>query len=513
MVKNEMDLLIGIDVGTSGLKAVAVDERGTVVARAMREYPLHLPGPGWTEQEPEDWWAAAVSALQDITSRLNPESIAGIGLTGQMHGSVFLDVNGEVIRPAILWNDQRTVAECQEITERIGQENLTNLAGSPALTGFTAPKILWLRNHEPLNFRRLFRVILPKDYIRFRLTGVLATDVADGSGTLLLDVTDRRWSRTILDRLGLSEDILPELFESTAVTGRVTETAARLTGLPVGTPVVAGGGDQAVSAVGMGVVEEGMASVSLGTSGVVFAATDRPLVHPGGRVHTFCHAVPGKWHVMGVMLSAGGSLRWLRDRLFSEETAVAGRIGLDPYELITAQAQRVGIGAEGLLFLPYLTGERTPHADPWARSCFIGLSLNHDKAHLARAAMEGITMGLKDSLELLRELGIYGGEIRITGGGAGSPLWRQVLADAFASPLRRMELNEGAAFGAAVLAAVGVGLYGEVASACREMVRVGEPVEFSQTRAACYEQLYVLYREAYIRLKEIFPNLRQFDKK
>lgn len=540
-------LFVGIDVGTGGVRVLAVDPEGRVAAQATQEYPLHVPRPGWTEQDPADWWAAAAACLRRVTAAVPAGAIAAVGVTGQMHGSVFLDRRGQVIRPALLWNDQRTAAECQEIEARVGREQLLALAGNPALTGFTAPKVLWLRRHEPEHYAALAHLLLPKDYIRFRLTGALATDVADASGTLLLDVARRRWSDPILAALEIDPAILPAVYEGPEVTGRVTAEASRETGLPAGTPVVAGGGDQAAGAVGVGIVAPGMASVSLGTSGVVFAATDRPahLAHAGApsdaaapaqapaagattsgaaapgsaapppglpaaalaTVHSFCHAVPGQWHVMGVMLAAGGSLRWLRDALYAREAAEARTQGRDPYDAITAEAATVPPGAAGLLFLPYLTGERTPHADPHARGAFIGLGLHHSRAHVARAVIEGISLGLRDSLDLIRALGVSVAELRLTGGGARSPFWRQVLAAALGAPLRMLAVDEGPAFGAAILAAVGAGCYPTVAAAAAAMVRPEAQVPADPDLAARYDALVPIFRTAYRQNQPIFQAL------
>lgn len=514
-------LFLGVDVGTGGVRVLAVDPAGRVVAQATAEHPLHVPRPGWTEQDPRDWWQAAVRCFRQVTGQVSPGQIQAIGLTGQMHGSVFLDRHGEVIRPALLWNDQRTVAECREIEDRVGTETLLRIAGNPALTGFTAPKVLWLRRHEPEHYARLAHLLLPKDYLRYRLTGALATDVADASGTLLLDVGARRWSQEIIAALELNPAILPKVYEGPEITGRVTPEAAAETGLPPGIPVVAGGGDQAAGAVGVGLVRPGQVSMSVGTSGVVFAPTERPghlqagaaQVPPGldprslRTVHSFCHAVPGLWHVMGVMLSSGGSLRWFRDTFYRREAEEDRAAGQEPYDRITREAAEVPPGAEGLLFLPYLTGERTPHANPYARGVFVGLGLHHDRRHLARAVLEGIALGLRDSLDLIRALGVSPTEIRITGGGARSPIWRSIMAAVMGIPLRLMAVDEGPAFGAAILAAVGSGFYPTVPAACEAMVRVGEKVPVDPDLARRYEALVPLFRRCYRALEGIFPEL------
>lgn len=492
-------LVIGIDVGTGGVRVLAVNATGDVAAQAVVEHELLLPRPGWTEQRPEDWWSGAATALRHVTEQLGERAkhIVAVGLTGQMHGSVFLDAQGEVIRPALLWNDQRTAAECSEITERVGLERLLQIAGNPAMTGFTAPKILWLRNHEPENFARVAKVILPKDYVRYRLTGALATDLADASGTLLVHVAERRWATEILEALDLDPGLLPDLFEGTEITGRVHREAALATGLPEGIPVVAGGGDQAAGAIGLGLVDEGRVSCSVGTSGVVFAASNQPVVHPAGKLHAFCHCVPDRWHVMGVMLSAGGALRWFRDQLAS---------GMS-YDAITAEAAEVSPGADGLLFLPYLTGERTPHADPHARGAFIGLGVHHGRKHMARAVLEGITLGLADSVALIRALDIPVPELRITGGGARSGFWSKLMATVFEAPVIRMGVDEGPAFGAAILAAVGAGVYADAQTACGNMVKTADTIEPDSALTGTYRELHQLYQRAYTQLRDFFPAL------
>ena len=382
-----MAYLLGIDIGTSGTKAIAIDEGGRLAATATAEYELSTPKPLWAEQNPADWWQATCACCRAVVAQIGADNIAGIGLTGQMHGLVMLDENGQVLRPAMLWNDGRTQEQCDQITEIVGLETLVAETANPVLTGFTAPKILWVRQHEPEIYARARMFLLPKDYIRFELTGEFASEVSDASGTSLLNVPQRRWSQIVCDRLEIPLDYLPIVTESHEVSGQISARAAQLTGLRAGTPVVGGGGDQAAGAVGNGIVQSGIISVATGTSGVVFAFADQPTVDPGLRVHTFCHAVPGKWHVMGVMLSAGGSLRWYRDTLARSEKSVAAHMNIDAYDLIAREAATTTAGAEGLLFLPYLTGERTPHADPLARGAFIGLTVRHTKAHMARAGV------------------------------------------------------------------------------------------------------------------------------
>ena len=462
-----MSALVGIDVGTSGVKAVALSETGEILARAERDYPLSTPRPGWAEQDPDDWARATEAALADLG--VEPTSI---GWSGQMHGLVVLDERGEVIRPAILWNDQRTGAECAEIEERLGLERLIRLTGNRALTGFTAPKLLWLRTHEPESYARIRHVLLPKDYVRYRRTAEHAIDAADASGTLLFDVANRRWSDEVLDALELPREWLPPAYESTEI---------------------AGAGDQAAGALGVGIVAPGALSVVLGTSGVVFAALDAYRPEPEARLHTFCHAVPGTWHAMGVMLSAAGSLQWLRRAL-----------GGVPYETLLAEAAAWGAGTEGLLFQPYLQGERTPHADPDARAAFTGLTLRHDRGALVRAVLEGVAYGLRDSLELLRAVGVVAQVGRVSGGGARSKLWLQIVASVLGLPLERTEAEEGAAYGAALLGAVQAGVFADAHEAVAACVRVHERVEPDPALQAVYD-------EGYARYGELYPTLRRLE--
>jgi xylulokinase len=468
---------IGLDVGTTAVKALAVDDSGAVVARAEVGYPLSVPRPGWAEQDPADWWSATERAL----AALDVDEVAGIGLSGQMHGLVALDAAGAVIRPAILWNDGRTAAECEEIERRIGLDELIARTGNRALTGFTAPKLLWLRRHEPDSYRRIARIALPKDYVRLRLCGEHAIDVADASGTLLLDVARRRWSDEVLDALELDRAWLPRVLESPEVSG-VT---------PAGVPVAAGAGDQAAGALGVGVDRPGPLSIALGTSGVVFAALPGFAADARARVHAFCHAVPGGWHAMGVMLSAAGSLRWLRD-------TVAPGTGFG--ELV-AEAEPWEPGAEGLTFLPYLAGERTPHADPGARASFTGIGLRHDRGALVRAVLEGVAYGLRDSLDLLRELGVAPERARVSGGGARSELWLRILASALELPLERPVVEEGAAYGAALLGGVAGGVWPDVESAVAACVSVRGEVEPDPAWVPAYT-------EGRERFRALYPALR-----
>lgn len=499
-----MAYLMGIDVSTTATKALVVDERGAVIAEASDTYPLQTPRPLWAEQAPADWWRACVNAIRAVLTRVNPNDIVGIGMTGQMHGLVLLDADGQVLRPSILWNDQRTAAQCAEITARAGgARELLRLIGNPVLPGFTAPKVLWVREHEPEVYARAAHILLPKDYLRYKLTGVYATEVSDASGTALLNVAERAWSDELLRALEIPRAWLPEVFESPVISARISDEAARATGLCAGTPVVGGGGDQAAQAVGTGIVQEGIVSATLGTSGVVFAASDRYRAEPNGLLHAFCHAVPGKWHLMGVMLSAAGSFRWFRDVLGQAEKAQAAESGQDAYDLLTAEAALAPAGCEGLIFLPYLTGERTPYPDPEARGVFFGITLRHGKPHLVRATLEGVAYGLRDSLELMRALDLEIRQVRASGGGARSPLWRQILADVFDAELTQVNTTEGAAFGAALLAGVGTGVYASVEAACASTIRVTDAVEPSDA-ARVYNAYYPVYRSLYPALRESF---------
>ena len=501
-----MSYLLGIDVGTTGTKALLIAEDGGVVARSNHEYPLLTPRPTWAEQNPADWWEATIAGIRDVLaeSRIAPQEVVGIGLSGQMHGSVFLDERSEVIRPAILWCDQRTADQCRWITERAGERTVIEETFNPVLTGFTAPKIVWLRQNEPEAYARVRKILLPKDYIRFMLTGEFATEVSDASGTSLLNIAKRRWSARMLAALDLTEDMLPAVYESPEVSGRISAEAAQATGLAAGTPVVGGGGDQAAGAVGNGIVRQGVVSVTTGTSGVVFAHMDEPRMDPQLRTHTFCHAVPGKWHVMGVMLSAGGSLRWYRDALAQQEVAEAKQRGVDPYELLTEEAAQAPPGCEGLIFLPYLTGERTPYPDPWARGVYFGLTLRHARPHLVRAILEGVSYGLRDSLEILREMGLPISQVRASGGGARSALWRQIQADVFDAEMVTINVDEGPAFGVALLAGVGAGVFATVEEACDRTITITDRTGPNPDTSALYDTYYPIYQALYASLKDHF---------
>lgn len=488
-----MSYVLGMDVSTTATKALLVDESGAVAGVGNIEYPYDTPRPLWSEQDPAYWWDAAAGAIHKAleSTGISPDEVVAIGLTGQMHGSVLLDATGDVVRPAILWNDQRTEEECDEIRRRVGKERLIEITGNDALTGFTAPKLLWVQRHEPENWERVRHVLLPKDYVRYRLTGEFAIDVADGSGTILFDLARRTWSAEILDALDLDPSFFPQTYEGPEVTGTLSATAAEATGLRAGTPVVAGGGDQSANAVGVGAVDPGIVALSLGTSGVVFAATEEPFTQAEGRLHAFCHAVPARWHLMGVMLSAAGSLRWFRDALapgMSFDELVAGAAEVEP-------------GAEELMFLPYLSGERTPHPDPYARGAFVGLTVRHDLRHMTRAVLEGVAYGLRDSLQLMMETGLARPEqIRASGGGTRSQLWCQILADVLGTQIATIPDAEGAAYGAALLAAVGVGWYPSVDEACAATVTVqpvaepGDAAGYYDTRHPTYQALYPALR-------------------
>ena len=504
-----MPYLMGIDVGTTGTRAIVVDEQGSLCGAATVDYPLHTPRPLWAEQDPADWWAAACGAIRGALANagLAGAEIGGIGLSGQMHGLVLLDECDEVLRPAILWCDQRTQAQCDWITDTVGADRLIALTCNPALTGFTAPKLVWVRQHEPEVYRRARKALLPKDYLRFRLTGAFASEVSDASGTLLFDVRNRRWSAEMLDALDIDPTLLPDVHESPVVSATVSADAAAETGLAVGTPVVGGGGDQAAGGVGNGIVRPGLISSTLGSSGVVFAFTDQPWMDPHGRIHTFCHAVPGKWHVMGVTLGAGLSLRWFRDHMSSLEVAAGQLANVDPYALLTREAEAAPPGSEGLIWLPYVMGERTPHLDPNAKGVLFGVTSRHTRAHALRAVLEGVAYSLRDSIEILRELGVPLGEVRFSGGGARSPLWRQIQADIFGSELVLINVTEGAAFGAALLAGVGARLFGDVRQAVDAAVHVVSRTEPQPATVAAYDRLYPLYRSLYPALKPTFDAL------
>lgn len=495
-----MSVLVGLDIGTSGARAVAIKEDGEMIAESSADYPLHQPHPGWTEQNPEDWWKATKEVLGDLAKQVD-DPIVGLGLTGQMHGSVFLDSSDEVIRPAILWNDQRTAAQCEKITDKVGAERLISIAGNPAITGFQAPKIVWLRDEEPENFNKTSRVLLPKDYVRLRLTGEAATDASDASGTLLLDVKQRRWSEEILNALEIPMEWMPEVYEGPEETGRVRNEITEELGLPAGISVAAGGGDNAAAAVGTGIIEEGLISSSVGTSGVLFASTDDFEPDPSGRIHAFCHAVPGKYHLMGVTLSAGGSLQWWHDALNENSD----------YDELTELASGAPPGAEGLVFLPYLSGERAPHLDPTARGAFFGLTSRHNRSHMTRALMEGVAFSLRDSLEIMRDLGVTIEQVRATGGGARSALWRQLQADVYNATVHRTVVEEGPAYGAALLSGISSGVYKDVEEACSRVKVREEVTDPDPKRVQAYDSYYEAYRSLYPATRKVMEHLSKLS--
>ena len=505
-VKQKGGVLLGVDVGTSGLKAILLAPSGRLLGSVTRAYPLDIPRPGWAQQDPALWWDGAVGAIRALlaTKRVKPAQIAGVGLTGQMHGSVFLGAKGQVLSPALLWCDQRTAAECAEITRLVGgPKALLRYTFNPALTGFTAPKILWVRRHLPQVAKKTEKVLLPKDYVRFRLTGDYASDVSDASGTLLFDVRNRRWSQPVLKALRIPRGWMPETREGPERTGGISREAARATGLLEGTPVMAGGGDQAAGAIGCGVIEPGIVSASLGTSGVVFAACRLPRQTPDGRLHVFCSAVTGGWHMMGVMLAAGGALRWLRDELGG---AVVPQLshGQDHYDAMCRAADRIPAGSEGLTFLPYLTGERTPHADPHARGVLFGLSLKHTAAHITRAVLEGVSYGMRDSLELIRGSGVRVNRIRLSGGGARNPMWCRMQASVYEATCARLTREEGPALGAAMLAGLGAGVFRDYRQAVRVCVADRDQFRPDPRLVPTYRRRYATFRSLYPPLKPIF---------
>jgi xylulokinase len=505
-----MAITIGFDIGTTGVKALAIRLNGAVVFESFSGYDVSSPQPKWAEQPPDEWWRAFCEATQKlIATGLKPGDVAAIGLSGQMHSSVFLDEHMQVIRPAILWCDARTTPQCREIDERIGFELLRSEASNPALEGFTAPKVLWLREHEPENYSRLRHLLLAKDYIRYRLTGEIATDYSDAAGTLLFDVGRKKWSRPILSALDIDAAMLPPAIGSDEVSGKITREAAEATGLRIGTPVVGGGADNACAAVGAGIIAEGTAQVSIGSSGVVLAALGSHQVDEQMRLHCMNHAAPGMWYLMGVMLTAGLSLKWFRDGFCSEESARAKREGRDVYDILSETAASVPPGSEGLIFLPYLNGERTPHADSSARGMFCGLTLRHKKAHLVRAVMEGVAFGLRDSLELAQALGVELSEIILVGGGSKGRLWRQIQADIFGRPVCTLQVSNAAPFGAALLAGVGAEIYRDCKQAVKAAVRKADELAPIPKNAALYDEYYALYTGLYKNNRETFHRLME----
>ena len=504
------DFLLGIDLGTSGCKSVLIDTAGRVVATALREYSIHTPRAGWVEQHPAHWWEGVRSGLAELLAApgVTASAIRAVGLSGQMHGLVALDTDREVIRPAILWNDQRTHAQCEAVHAACGGiAGLVKLTNNRMLTGYTGGKVLWLREHEPDHYARFRHLLNPKDYIRLCLTGELATEVSDASGTGLFDVENRRWSKPLLDLLEISREILPPCVESAGITGTVTVQAAAATGLPAGIPVVGGGGDAVIQTTGMGIVKPGVLGIILGTGGIVAMGLDRFTPNPDGLLQLFCNNAPNLWHAMGVNLACGSSLRWYRDALCEQQREQAREQGRDPYEIIMAKAGESPPGARGLMFVPYLSGERCPYPDANARGGFIGLGLEHTRSDVTRALVEGVSLNLRDSAELIRDLHADIQEIRISGGGAASPLWRQIVADVFQAPVTTVTgAAEGGAFGAALVAGVGTGVWPDIRAAVGVSSRTSETVP-EPANSRCYEDLYGIFRAFYPTLKPSFQRL------
>lgn len=508
-----MAYILGVDIGTSGTKTVLFSEDGTPVASALYDYPLYTPCNGYAEQDPADWWNACVNSIRDVVAKsgVPADEIKGVGLSGQMHGLVMLDKDNKVIRNSIIWCDQRTGKEVVEITEKVGHDRLIAITANPAITGFTAAKIMWVKNNEPENYEKCCHILLPKDYIRFMLTGEFATEVSDASGMQLLDIPGRCWSDEVLTKLGIDKSLLAKVYESPEITGTVTKAVAQATGLKEGTPVVGGAGDNAAAAVGTGVVEDGKAFTTIGSSGVVFAHTSDISIDPKGRVHTFCCAVPGCWHVMGVTQSAGLSLKWFRDNFAWSEMETAASMGVDPYYLMDKEADSVPIGANRLLYMPYLNGERTPHLDPNVRGAFVGLSTMHKKKDMLRAVMEGVSYSLRDCVEVMREMNISIDDMMACGGGGTSPLWRQMLADLYACNVKTTANKEGPALGVALLAAVGAGIYSSVPEACKAVIKPEKIQEPIAENSAKYEKVYALYKKLYPAMKANFDELASLD--
>ncbi|MBR4067965.1 MAG: xylulokinase [Clostridia bacterium] len=506
-----MEYLLGVDLGTSGTKTVLFDVNGQAIASETVEYPLHQPQNGWAEQAPEDWWDAARTTIRSVIeqSGVDAKDIKGLGISGQMHGLVLLDADGNVLREAILWCDGRTQEECDEITNTIGRERLIQITANPALTGFTAGKILWVRKHEPELWAKVRHILLPKDYVRFKLTGEYASEMSDASGTNLLDVPNRCWSKEILDALNIDDNLMPRLTESSDVAGYITSEAAQVTGLVAGTPVAGGAGDNAAAAVGTGVVVEGKAFTTIGTSGVVFAHSDKVQIDPKGRVHTFCAAVPGAYTVMSCTLAAGLSLKWYRDTFCQAEIDAAKEMDTDPYILMNQQAAKSPIGANRLIFLPYLMGERSPLLDSNARGAFIGLSAIHTRKDLLRAVMEGVTYSQRQNLDVLRAMHVAPETMLACGGGAKSPFWRQMMADVFNMPVKTVKNTEGPALGAAILAGVAAGIYKDIPTACAQVIRENDPLQPGTAEHNAYERVYSVYESLYPSLKGAYSELAQ----
>jgi xylulokinase len=506
-----MSYYIGTDIGTSGTKTVLFSSKGETLASETVEYPLYQPQNGWAEQDPNDWWFAVYTSIKAVITKsgVKSEDIKGIGLSGQMHGLVMLDGEGNVIRPSIIWCDQRTALECEEITEKVGKERLIEITANPALTGFTASKILWIKNNEPQNYEKCRKILLPKDYIRFKLSGEFATEVSDASGMQLIDINTRNWSDEVLRKLSIDKALLAPVYESFEISSAVNKQAAELTGLKAGTAIAGGAGDQAAGAVGNGIVKEGIVSSTIGTSGVVFAHTNKPIIDKGGRIHTFCHAVPNAWHVMGVTQAAGLSLKWFRDNFCISEMETAKMMNSDPYILMDKEVETVPLGANSLFYLPYLMGERTPHLDPNARGVFFGLSAIHTKKDMLRAVMEGVSYSLKDCMEIIKATGIEVNEVRASGGGGKSVLWRQMQADMFGCDVCTINVGEGGALGVAILAMVGTKEYASVQEACDTIIKQNKVQKPILENMKTYEKGYELYTKLYPALKDCFLDLQK----
>ena len=506
-----MAYVLGIDIGTSGTKTILFDEMGNSIASDLKEYPMQQPEIGWAEQKPEDWWEAVVLTVSEVVKKsgVKPRDIKGIGLSGQMHGLVMLDKDGKVLRPSIIWCDQRTAQECIDITNLVGAERLIEITANPALTGFTASKIMWVKKHEPEIYERTAKILLPKDYIRYMLTGDFCTEVSDASGMQLLDVPNRNWSDEVLSKLQIDKALLGRVYESQEITGSVSKAAAELTGLLEGTIVVGGAGDQAAGAIGNGIVRPGVVSSTIGTSGVVFAYTDKVTIDKKGRVHTFCHAVPGTWHIMGVTQAAGLSLKWFKDNLCGLENQNAKDLGVDVYDQLNKDAAASKPGCDGLMYLPYLMGERTPHLDPYARGVFFGLTARHNKNDMLRAVMEGVGYSLKDCMEIINEMGITVDEVRASGGGGKSELWRQIQADMFYSEVVTINSSEGPALGVAILALVGAGIYPSVMEACDTIIHKVTSQKTISENNTIYSKYHKIYKQIYTVLKPEFNNLNK----
>lgn len=499
-------MLIGTDIGTSGTKTVLFDLNGNALASDTQEYPLYQPQNGWAEQDPLDWWNAVCKSVKNVIAKsgADPKEIKGIGLSGQMHGLVMLDKNDRILRRSIIWCDQRTQKECDEITEIVGKEKLIEITANPALTGFTASKLRWVMNNEPEVFEKCAKIMLPKDYIRYMLTGEFATEVSDASGMQFMDIKNRCWSKELLSILGIDISLLPKMYESYEISGTVNKYAAELTGLLEGTPVAGGAGDQAACAVGNGIVKSGVVSSTIGTSGVVFAHSEKPAIDPLGRVHTFCHAVPDAWHMMGVTQAAGLSLKWFRDNFCAEEVAKAATLGVDPYVIMDKMAEETGITAHKLIYLPYLMGERTPHLDADCRGVFFGLSAIHTKADMIRAILEGVCYSLTDCMDIIRSMGVDASAVRVSGGGGKSPIWRQMQADMFNCGVQVLSSSEGGALGVALLAGVGTGVWSSVPEACDAVISVKKTYAPIAENTAIYTKTHILYKQLYTSLKDCF---------